>query len=132
MAVGISTSVANGWLDTVAGSTNGVTYTAEPNLYFQLHTGDPGASGTSNVSSTTDRQEAQMATASGGSQSLSNSPQWTNWSGTDGETVSHISSWDASSSGTFLWSAALDDDKVINTGDTFTINSATVSFTPAS
>jgi hypothetical protein len=43
-----------------------------------------------------------------------------------------VSFWDASSTGNFLWSAALTASKTINTGDTLNISSASLTITTAS
>lgn len=131
MTVGISTTnTANAWLNTLRG-TSAATFTGVTTLFVQLHTGDPGASGTANVSSTTTRVAVNFAAASAGSQSANGTlPSWTNWAGTNGEIVTHISVWGASTSGTFYYSAALTASKTVNTGDTLNLTSLTVAFTP--
>lgn len=131
MAVGISTAnLANAWLNTMRGGAAGTTFTAVANLYVQLHTADPGASGTTAVSSTTARSEVTFAAAASGSISSNNTPSWATWAGTNGEVVSHISVWSASSAGTFYYSAALAASKTLNTGDTLNLTSLTFSLTP--
>lgn len=131
MTAGLSvTNLADGWLATIAGDDNGASFTAPGNVYVQLHDGDPGAAGTSNVSSVTTRPEAVFAAPSNGSMGLDNTPTWSNWAGDNGEEVTHVSLWDASSSGNFLLSAALSASKVINTGDTLTLTAFTVSLSP--
>jgi hypothetical protein len=131
MAVGLSaTNLANAWLNTMRGGGAGSNFTAPANLYVQLHTGDPGASGTSAVSSTTARSEVTFAAASAGSMSASNTPSWATWAGTNGEVVTHISVWSASSAGTFYFSAALSASKTLNTGDTLNLTSLTFALTP--
>lgn len=130
MTVGLSaTNTANAWLNVLRG-TSAATFTGVTTIFVQLHTGDPGASGTANVSSTTTRQAANFNAASAGSQSLSNTPSWTNWAGTNGEVVTHISVWGASSAGTFYYSAALSASKTLNTGDTLNLTTLTVALTP--
>lgn len=130
MTVGLSAAnTANAWLNTLRG-TSAATFTGVATLFVQLHTGDPGASGTANVSSTTTRQAVNFAAASGGSQSITGTTQWTNWAGTNGEVVTHISVWGASSAGTFYYSAALTASKTLNTGDTLTLTTLTVALTP--
>lgn len=119
MTVGIATAQANSLLDTLLGST-----------WIQLHTGDPGAAGTANVSSTTTRISASYASASGGSKALSSAASWTSWAGTNGEVVTHISFWTASTSGTFKTSMALSASKTMSTGDTLNLNTASLSFSP--
>jgi hypothetical protein len=130
MTVGFSaTNTANAWLNVLRG-TSAATFTAVTTMFAQLHTGDPGASGTANVSSTTTRQAVNFGAASGGSQSITGTTQWTSWAGTNGEVVTHISLWGASSAGTFYYSAALTASKTVNTGDTLTLNTLTVAITP--
>jgi hypothetical protein len=130
MTVGFSTTnTVNAWLNTLRG-TSAATFTGVTTLFVQLHTGDPGASGTANVSSTTTRQALNFAAAASGSQSLTGTTQWTNWAGTNGEVVSHISVWGASSAGTFYYSVALTASKTVNTGDTLTLSTLTVSIAP--
>lgn len=102
-------------------------FTAIANVYVQLHTGDPGAAGTSNVSAVTGRQAVTFNAASGGSMSKSNTPSF---SMTTGETITHISLWDASSSGNFLQSAALSASKAVVNGDTLNLTTLTLAFTP--
>jgi len=131
MAVGLSAAnTANAWLNTLRG-TSAATFTAVTTLFVQLHTGDPGASGTSNVSSVTTRPALNFGAASGGSQSaIATLPSWASWAGTNGEVVTHISVWGASSAGTFYYSAALTASKTVNTGDTLNLSSLTVALTP--
>jgi hypothetical protein len=130
MAVGFSTvNTVNAWLDCLRG-TGATTFTGVTTLYVQLHKGDPGPAGTNNVSSTTTRQAVNFAAASGGSQSITGTPQWTNWAGTNGEVVSHIAVFGASSGGTFYYSGTLSTPKTVNTGDTLTLSALTVSITP--
>lgn len=130
MTVGLSAvNTANAWLDVLRG-TSAATFTGVTTLFVQLHTGDPGASGTASVSSTTTRQAVNFSAASAGSQSITGTTQWTNWAGANGEVVTHISVWGASTSGTFYYSAALTASKTINTGDTLTLTTLTVALTP--
>lgn len=100
--------------------------------YAQLHTGDPGSAGTSNVSSVTTREAVTWASASAGSIAASNSPAWTSWAGTNGENVNDLSFWSLSSSGTFGLSMALASGVTMDTGDSLTLTSVTVSIAVAS
>lgn len=127
MAAGIASGLANDWLNTL----RNVSY-VEAATYVGLHTGNPGTAGTSNVSSVTTRPAISFSAASGGAMSMSNTPTWSSWAGTNGEVVTYISVWDANSSGNFLFSAQLTASKTINTGDTFTLSTCTVTFTTAS
>ncbi|WP_027930701.1 phage tail fiber protein [Amycolatopsis thermoflava] len=131
MAVGLSAAnLANAWLNTMRGGGAGTNFTAPATLFVQLHTADPGASGTTSVSSTTTRQALTFAAASGGSMAITGTTQWTNWAGTNGEVVTHISVWSAASAGTFYFSAALTASKTVNTGDTLTLSTLTFALTP--
>lgn len=128
MAAGLSAvNLANAWLNVVRGGGSGVTFTAPATIFGQLHTGDPGASGTGNVATTSTRQAFTFGAASAGAIALSNSPVFT---GAATETITHISFWSASSSGTFYWSAALTASKAINSSDTLTFTSAGIALTP--
>ena len=127
MAVGIASGLATDWLNTL----RNVSY-VEAATYVQLHTANPGAAGTTAVSSVTTRPAINFAAASGGAMSMSNTPSWSSWAGTNGEVVTHISVWDANAAGNFLFSAALTASKTINTGDTFTLSSCSITFTVAS
>ena len=123
----------NDWLKCIQGGGAGTTYTAETNVYVKLHTGEPGSAGTSNASSVTTRPEITFATPTTGVLTQNGTaPSWTNWAGTNGEVVTHISIWDNSTAGTFLWSAQLSASKTVNTGDTLTLSSSSLTITNAS
>lgn len=107
-----------------------VASTAPAANYVQLHTGDPGGAGTSNVASVTTRSAATFSASSGGAVALSNTPSWATWAGTNGQVISHISVWDASTTGTFLYSIALGSSKTMNTGDTLNLTTLAVSMAP--
>lgn len=125
MTTGLAaTTLANKWLDMLAASA----FTAPPAFYVQLHIGDPGAAGTSNTSAVTTREAVSWSAASGGSKSESGAP--TSWSMTTTETISHISCWDASTSGNFLLSAALSSSRAVVNGDSVSLTTLTVALTP--
>ena len=133
MAVGVSTTLANSWLNAYRGGAAGTSITAPSALYVQLHTGNPGASGTSLASGNTTRPAITFAAASAGSYSLSNSPSWTSWpSAQNNEAITNISVWDAATAGNFLFSATLSTSKTMTTGDTLTVSTCSVTFTTAS
>lgn len=129
MTAGLSaTNYANKILDHMH---RGVASTAPAGNFVKLHTGDPGASGASNASSVTTRPAVTFAAASAGSVSMNGTPpSWTNWAGTNGEVVSHISIHDANTAGNFLASSALTANKTVNTGDTLSMASLTVAYAP--
>lgn len=122
MAVGLhAVNLANRWLDILRGTA----FTAPSGIYVKLHTGDPGAAGTANASVVTTRSQATFAASSGGAIALTGTnPSWT---ATASETISHISVWDNSSAGNFLWSAALSVAKSVQSGDTLTLTTLGVS-----
>ena len=105
--------------------------TAPAGNFVKLHTADPGASATNAPSSVTTRPAATFgAAASGSIAAIATFPSWATWAGTSPETVTHISVWDASTAGTFLYSVALTASKVVQTGDTLTLNSLSISLAP--
>jgi hypothetical protein len=127
MTVGLSSAnLANKWLDMLAGTA----FTAPTNTYIKLHTADPGSAGaTAAAAGDTSRKTVTWSAASAGSKSMSSmSGSWTN--GGTSETVSHISGWDASTSGNFLFSAALTSSQAWASTNTFSLTSLTISFTP--
>jgi hypothetical protein len=119
-------NLANAWLNVISGTT----FTGAAGSFIQLHTGDPGSAGTTAVSSVTTRPSASWSAASAGSKSMSGTVSWTSWAGTNGEVVSDVSDWSASSAGTFYFAVALAANKTVNTGDTLTLNTLSVSLAP--
>lgn len=128
MTAGLSTAnLANKWLDMLANTA----FTAPTTTAVKLHTGDPGASAASNASSVTTRPAITWSAASSGSKSITTTlPAWSNWAGTSPETITHMSVWDATSAGNFLYSFALSVSKTVTTGDTITLASHSISFSP--
>ncbi len=104
--------------------------TAPAGNYVKLYVADPGASGGGTASSVTTRPQATFNAASAGACTLSNTPTWSSWAGTNGEVVSHLGIYDASSAGTFLYSVALASSKTLNTGDSLTLSSLSISLSP--
>lgn len=114
MTVGQSTTHAHSILNVLRNTSySGIT------PYVKLHTGDPGAAGTSNASAETDRQAVTFGAPSAGSMTAS-AVQWTAWDA-GAETISHVSLWTASTAGTFLQSAALAASKAVSNGDTLSV-----------
>lgn len=107
----------NKMLDAVTGR---ATYTANAAFYAKLHTGDPGAAGTSNAATETTRQAVTFGSAaSSGAISNTAAIEWTNVSTT--ETVTHLSFWTASTAGTFLGSDDLSSSAALTAGDTLRV-----------
>lgn len=126
MTVGLhTTNLANSWLNMLRGTA----FTAPSAQYVKLHTGDPGSAATANTSANTTRVAATFSAASSGALALSNTPSWASWA-SGSETISHISVWDASTAGNFLYSVALTVSKAITNGDTFTLTSLSFSLAP--
>jgi hypothetical protein len=99
-------------------------------VYVQLHTGDPGAAGTTNISAgSTTRVVMALAAASAGSISLTGTqPSWTN--GGTSETLTGITLWSAATAGTHYLTADLSSSQAWASGNTFTLNSFSVSLSP--
>lgn len=129
MTVGLSAAnLANKWLDML-----GATAFTAPTCYAKLCIADPGPTGTAggSASSVTTRVVMAWASASAGSKAIQATfPAWASWAGTNGEVVTHISVWDASTAGNFLYSFALTASKTVNTGDTLTLSSHSFALTP--
>jgi hypothetical protein len=117
MAVGLASATAASLLNALFNQTN---YTAPTALFIQLHTADPGASGTTAVATETDRQDitAAFSAASGGTVTNDVAITWTAVAGS--EDYTHYSVWSASTNGTFYWSGVITANAV-TAGDTFTI-----------
>lgn len=139
-AVGLSAvNLADAWLNTMRGGGSGVSFTAPATLFVQLHTnvGDPGSAGTLNVSSNTTRVAITFGASAAVSStraitSSGTAPSWANWAGANGEVVSYISLWSASTAGTFYCSIQLTSPKTMGTGDTLnlTTGGTSISLTP--
>lgn len=113
----IAVGERNKMLDAYTGRT---TYTANAAFYVKLHIGDPGAAGTSNAAAETTRQAVTFGSAAA-SGTISNTVavQWTGLAAS--ETISHVSFWTASTSGTFLGSDDLASSQAVNSGGSFVI-----------
>lgn len=104
MTVGVSTTAANEMLDALG------------DVYVQMHTGDPGGDGTSNIALTDTRAAADLGPAGLGIRTLVAPVEWpVAWSGGQ-QTVSHVSAWTAETGGDFLFSAALATHAVFSNG----------------
>jgi hypothetical protein len=127
MATGISSYLANAWLDALGNATAFSVTTP----YVKLHVGDPGANGTANPATETTRKSVSFAAASGGSIASDAAVTWTNISGS--EDATHFTTWDNVSAGNFLFSGTITGNPY-TAGDTYTIASGnlTASLTIAS
>lgn len=129
MVVGVSTvNVANAWLNAIR--SGGATMTVVAGTFVKLHTADPGPAGATAaaVGSTTRVAVTQGAASGGAIAQTGTAPVWTNGGTT--ETLTHISVWDASTAGNFLYSVALTASQAWVSGNTFTLTSLGVSIAP--
>jgi hypothetical protein len=95
-------------------------FTQPSGVYVKLHLGDPGEDGTGNPATETTRVQGTFGSAaSGGTISNTAQVQWTGLAAT--ETLTHVSLWDASTSGNCLWAGPLASSVNVNIGGTFTI-----------
>ncbi len=117
MSVGLAAATANSLLNAIYNQAN---YTAPTAIWVQLHVGDPGSAGTSNVATETTRKDitSSFSSASGGAVTNDVAITWTGVAGT--EDFTHWSLWSASSGGTFYQSGTISANAV-TAGDTFTI-----------
>lgn len=116
MAIGVAAATLNSWLNATF---RNVAYSQPAEVWFKLHTGDPGSAGTSNAAGETTRKQGTFSAASGGTLTTSAALDWTNVS--TAETYSHWSAWTASTGGTFLCSDDLATSRTVAVGDNFTI-----------
>jgi hypothetical protein len=125
MADGIATALVNSMLTTLT--------TSPANTWVALAKGDPGSAGTSNPSSVTTRVAVTWGYPSAGVVAANGTlPSWTSWAGTSPETVTDLSFWTASTSGTFDMSMTLSSSVTMNTGDSLTLTAISVTIPTAS
>jgi len=103
---------------------NATSYAGQSTVYIKLHIGDPGEACTSNAAGETTRKAVTLGASSAGTVTSDADATWTNVAST--ETYTHISIWDAVSSGNALWYGALTASKAVTAGDTFTIPSGSL------
>lgn len=129
MTAGLAPGLVSGWLNTLRTTGNGgAAFSALTGSFIQLHTGDPGAAGTANISvgSTVRNSFVFSSSTSGSALSLGTAPSaWTN--GGTSETLTHISVWTAASAGTFEFSAVLTLSKAWASADLFNLNTLAAS-----
>jgi hypothetical protein len=123
MADNISSGVANSVLGLLL---NGSAFGGFAATYAQLHTGAPGAAGTTNIAGNNVRQAAGTFTGSGGSMTNSAAINWTSVS--TSETYNHVSLWSASSGGTFIASGSITAGAIL-AGQNFQIPASGMSVT---
>lgn len=127
MATGLSTYLANSFLDSLGNATA----FSVSNVYVKLHIADPGSAGTANPATETTRKAASFGSATGGGLSSDAAITWTNIAGS--EDATYFTVWDSLTAGNFLFSGTITGNPY-TAGDTYTIASGalTVSLTVAS
>ena len=127
MATGLSTFLANGFLDSLGNATA----FSVSNVYVKLHIADPGSAGTANPATETTRKAASFGSATAGGLSSDAAITWTNIAGSQDAT--YFTVWDSLTAGNFLFSGTITGNPY-TAGDTYTIASGalTVSLTVAS
>ena len=127
MATGLSTFLANSFLDSLGNATA----FSVSNVYVKLHIADPGSAGTANPATETTRKAASFGSATAGGLSSDAAITWTNIIGS--EDATYFTVWDSLIAGNFLFSGTITGNPY-TAGDTYTIASGalTVSLTVAS
>lgn len=91
--------------------------------HAQLHTGDPGAAGTSNVTSAARQAVTWSAATGNGDFDLAGPVAFTG--GAASGACTHVSLWSASSAGTFYGSFPLTGDQAFNAAGEYTLTDVT-------
>ena len=127
MATGISTYLANAWLNALGNATS----FSVGQCYIKLHTADPGVNGTNSPSLETTRKAVSFANSTTGFLISDVDITWSNIVGS--QDSSHFSLWDSLSAGNFLGSGIISANAYFG-GDTYIIpaGSMTLSLTVAS
>lgn len=127
---GISSTVATAMLEAAVGTST--VSAANAMNYAALAIGDPGSAGTSNPSSVTTRESVTWpGSPTSNAIAASNEPEWTSWAGSNGEVVTDITLWSASTSGTFGASMQLGSSVTMDTGDSLTLTEVQLSMSSA-
>lgn len=104
----LSTYAGNGLLDHITGTS---AFTGPTNTYVQMHTGAPGLAGTANVANLSTRTIAgAWSVAAAGA---TDNDALIAFTGTASETLSHLSIFDALTTGNCLWQGALTASKAV-------------------
>lgn len=91
--------------------------------HVSLHSGDPGAAGTSNTT-TAARQAVTWGSVSGGDVTSSGTLNFTGGAASGG--VTHIGFWSASTAGTFYGSQSLTGDATFNAAGEYSVTGITL------
>lgn len=119
MATGLSPAVANDILDAI-GNNSSVTTIPIAELWIQLHTGDPGVAGTSNIAGNATRKQVSSGSPAGGAMANDVALTWTSGEVDTSEDYTHWSGWTASTAGTFIISGPVTANAV-TAGNAFEI-----------
>jgi hypothetical protein len=119
MTTGWAPTVANDILDAVLNN-GSITTLPITEAWVQLHTGDPGAAGTSNVAGNATRKQISAGTPSGGAGTSDAELAWTTSEVDTDETYTHFSIWTASTAGTFILSGTI-TAVAVTSGNEFSI-----------
>lgn len=127
MATGLSSYLANAFLDSVGNATA----FSVANTYVKLHIADPGANGTDNPATEITRKAVSFGASSAGVLTSDAEISWTNIAGSQDATFFTV--WDSLTTGNFLYSGTITGNPY-TAGDTYTIpsGSLTVNLTVAS
>ncbi len=116
MATGLHASPADTFLDAHAAAYPWITF----------HTGDPGAAGTANAATETDRVQASWASADGGVIATDAELRIDNVAAS--EVFTHWTGWSAQTDGTVGWSGTVTAD-ALTAGNNFVINAGGLTYT---
>jgi hypothetical protein len=122
MAEGLSVAQANA---IIASLCRGQAYTPPAAVWVKLHTGAPGAAGTSNAAGNTTRKQVTFGTEVGGAGANTAQVLWSNVN--TAEQYTKFTAWDASSAGNFLFSGSCTANAVA-VGDNFSAEIGTLTF----
>lgn len=103
-----------------AGANTGLDAVNTAYRWVKLHTGAPGANGTSNAAVNTTRHQATDAAASGGAATTSTDLVWSPGEVTTTETYTHFTRWSLVAGGTFGYSGTVTSGAV-TAGTEFTL-----------
>jgi hypothetical protein len=98
-----------------------VAYSDPASCNIKLHTGDPGAAGTSNPAGNTTRKAVTFSAAADGAITTTGNLSWTGAQVTTTETYTHASFWSDLTAGTFIASRQLEVARAVTAGQPFTI-----------
>lgn len=117
MATGLAPALA---AELLAAAARGAALTPPSAWWMQLHTGSPGAAGTSAVAAETARREVTfdaVVTATGTVTVDSTADVlWAAVTAPGGQTYTHFTVWSAASSGTLLWSGTFPTPVAVTDG----------------